>query len=443
MALPENVVPGQLDHAGLHNDTNVEVNRLAGVVSETGAEISRVAGEVEKKADRAQLDAVVGSMATRAAAVTIGDSITAAGYIGPGQFSHAWWNLFSISTQGRIRFDACFATPGLTIQQIRDTHLPSVLAMPNKPGSCWVMAGTNNMLTQWDFPAMKLAYQEILDALVGAYILPCIVTIPPNNGGATKNQRITLWNAYLRNLAQQKGYPLLDAHSVLTDASTGFFKEGLYQDADHPNASGNAAIASLAATDVQLISRFPLGAPYLVRGADDGATIAAKGLFMTDANADGVADSWLQTGIGTNGSASIVNDGLTQGKWQRIKKTAAQAGQILVYQDITTGWAVGDQVQLAGKVRLAGETTPGASTGTSCSYQLQCRSSTGTALKTISPFNGVGVDIDGVTSSFGIIPEGTTVLRIQIIVNGTATQDMHLDVAQATVTNLTTLGMVM
>lgn len=287
------------------------------------------ADAAKKYANWSQLEAVVGSLAVRAASVTIGDSITAAGYIGPAQFSHAWWNQFSISTQNRIRFDACFATPGHTIQQIRDDHLPSVLAMDPKPGSCWILAGTNNMLNAWDLPAMKTAYQEILDALIEAYILPVVVTIPPNNASGTKRQRITIWNAYLRNLAQVKGYPMLDAHSVLTDAATGAFKTGMFLDDDHPNAAGNAAIASLAATDTQLVSRFPLGQPYLTRGADDGVNLVSGGLFTADANGDGIGNSWLATGNGTAGTMSIVADVSVAGAYQRVRKTSGQTGQVL------------------------------------------------------------------------------------------------------------------
>lgn len=472
-------------------------------------------------ASRSQLDAVVGSLAVRAAACSLGDSITAAGYIGPGQFSFAWWNQFSISTQNRIRFDAVYATPGFTIQEIRDTHLPSVIAKSPKYGSCWVMAGTNNMLSAWDFPVMKVAYQEILDALIAAYILPVIVTIPPNNGSAQKRQRITIWNAYLRNLAQLKGYPLLDAHAVLTDATTGAYKTGLFQDDDHPNAAGNAAIASLAASDTQLIGRFPLGQPYLTHGADDGVNLVTAGLFVADGDANGVGNSWLNTGIGTAGSGSLVADANVLGNYQRIRKTSGQTGQVLIYQDIAVGaaltgcaavaatdtftknahgmtdgqklffttavagvdtatayyardtatntfkvaltpggaavdvtadgtaavvvatrWNDGDQIQLAGKIRLEGETSNvvTASLGSLCTFQVQCRNAAGTGLKTISPFNGINVPLAGVTSSFGEVPAGTTTLRVQVIVNGTAAQDLHLDIGQVTITNLTQLG---
>lgn len=480
------------------------------------------ADAAKKYANRSQLDAVVGSLAVRAAAVTIGDSITAAGYIGPGQFSHAWWNQFSISTQNRIRFDACFATPGHTIQQIRDDHLPSVLAMDPKPGSCWILAGTNNMLNAWDLPAMKTAYQEILDALIEAYILPVVVTIPPNNASGTKRQRITIWNAYLRNLAQVKGYPMLDAHSVLTDAATGAFKTGMFLDDDHPNASGNAAIASLAATDTQLVSRFPLGQPYLTRGADDGVNLVSGGLFTADTNADGIGNSWLSTGNGAAGTASIVADASVAGAYQRVRKTSGQTGQVLVYQDINIGtaftgapgvastdtftktghgltdgarlyfttaipgvsidvpyyardttattfkvalapggeavditadgtaafvvatrWETGDQIQLAAKVRLVGETDNSVTAvlGPLCTFQVQCRNTAGAGVGvTISPFNGINVPLSGVASSFGRIPAGTTILRVQMIVNGTASQDMRMELGQVTITNLTQLG---
>lgn len=472
-------------------------------------------------ANRAQLDSVVGSLAVRAASCSLGDSITAAGYIGPGQFSHAWWNQFSISTQNRIRFDAVYATPGFTIQQIRDTHLPSVIAHSPKYGSCWVMAGTNNMLTLWDFPAMKIAYQEILDALIEAYILPVIVTIPPNNASAQKRQRITVWNAYLRNLAQLKGYPLLDAHAVLTDPVTGAFKTGLFQDDDHPNASGNAAIASLAASDTQLIGRFPLGQPYLTHGADDGVNLVTGGLFVADTSGDGVGNSWLNTGIGASGTGSLVADASVLGNYQRIRKTSGQTGQVLLYQDINIGaaltnvaavastdvftktahgmtdrqkffftaavsgvavdtpyyardttantfkaaatpggaavdvtadgtaafviatrWTDGDQIQLAGKIRQVGETDNSVTAvlGALGTFQVQCRTTAGAGLLTISPFNGVNVPLSGVASSFGSIPVGTTVLRVQVILNGTATQDIHLDIGQVTITNLTQLG---
>lgn len=467
-------------------------------------------------ADRERVDAVVRSVPGRAAACTIGDSITASGWPGTqGRYGPSWWTFFQILTGSRVRFDAVYATAGYTIQQIRDTHLPTVLAHSPKYGSCWIMAGTNNMLSAWDLPAMKLAYAEICDTLVDAGILPVIVTIPPNNGTSEKRQRITIWNAYLRNYAQIEGFPILDAHSVLTDPATGAFKAGYYDDDDHPSNTGRRAIGGLAAADTQLVSRFPLGQPYLTHGADDGVNLAAGGLFTTDTSADGVGNSWLN-GVGAFGTPSLVADASVLGQFQRIRKTSGQTGSALIYQDITVGaaltsitataatdvftknahgmsdgqrvmfstvvggtslntsyyvrdvttntfklaltlggaaidvpsdgtggalyvatrWNAGDQIQLSGRIRNVGETDAAAITslGAAATFQVQM------GAVTVSPINNTSAPFDGIATAFGVMPADADDVRIQIICNGTATQDMHLDVGQVSLINLTQLG---
>jgi lysophospholipase L1-like esterase len=295
------------------------------------------------KADAARRYLPNGRVITRAGAVAIGDSMTAYNSpVGdPGRYGHVWWNLLGIATKGKLRFDGFFATAGYTIAQIKDTHLPSVLAMNPKPGSCFVMCGTNDIVGGARPTNQNRAdYQSICTQLLAVGICPVILTIAPH-ADPNRSVWITAFNAWLRDLASRNGFPILDFNDILVDPTTGGFKSGMLDPTDptfvHPSRAGHTLIATVGAADAVFTARFPDGQPYLSRGINDSANLLDPyGLFLTDTNADGIADGWTSALI-TGTTASLVDDGSVRGKWQRLSKVNAATGNAYIYRNISPG----------------------------------------------------------------------------------------------------------
>ncbi|MBM4722530.1 hypothetical protein GS439_06760 [Rhodococcus hoagii] len=460
-----------------------------------------------------------GRVITRAGAVAIGDSMTAWGspVDDPGRYGHVYWSLLGIASGGKLRFDGFFATAGFTTAQIKDTHLPSVLAMNPKPGACFVMCGTNDIVGGGRPTAQNRAdYLSICNQLVAAGICPVILTIAPH-ADPNRSVWITAWNAWLRDLASRNGFPILDFNDILVDPVTGGFKPGMVDPTDqskvHPGKEGHALIATVGATDAVFMARFPDGRPYLTRGINDSANMLDPyGLFLTDSNSDGLPDGW--TGALLSGTtASIVDDGKVRGKWLRLTKTAGATGNSYVYRNISPGtpitgvagaaatdvftktahglvdsdkvvfttavggvnagvvyfvrdasantfkvaatlggaavdvtadgtavlakptlWEPGENVRLAARVRTS-------SAGAQPVLQVVCQGSTNPTNKTYSPmYNSIQAVIDGVAQSSGRVPVGTHTLQVQVMLNGTASEDTNYDTGQVTISNLTRLA---
>jgi lysophospholipase L1-like esterase len=284
-----------------------------------------------------------GRVITRAGAVAIGDSMTAYNSpVGdPGRFGHVWWNLLGIASGGKLRFDSFFATAGFTIAQIRDTHLPSVLALNPKPGACFIMCGTNDIVGGGRPTAQnRTDYLSICDQLVAAGICPVILTIAPH-ADPNRSVWITAWNAWLRDLASRNGFPILDFNDILVDPATGGFRAGMVDPTDptniHPSRAGHSLIATAGAADAVFMARFPDGRPYLTRGINDSANLLDPyGLFLADSNSDGIPDGWTGALIAGT-TASIVDDGKVRGKWLRLSKASGATGNSYVYRNISPG----------------------------------------------------------------------------------------------------------
>lgn len=204
-----------------------------------------------------------------------------------------------------IQYRGSYASGGFTIEQVRDTHLPTVLALDPPPAAVRVMAGTNNMPTL-NLANALAAYKEITDALVGAGIRPIICTIPPRTN-VSWSGNIDLFNQTLRSLAAHEGLDLVDYHEVLTNPATGGFRPGYGRlDDVHPDVLGYRACADLLAATLR--KRFPtVSAPLADSTTEAGNLLGATALFLTDTRTtggetagNGIADGFINTGSAGN-----------------------------------------------------------------------------------------------------------------------------------------------
>lgn len=201
------------------------------------------------------------------------------------------------------------ATGGYTIQQIRDVHLPTVLAAKPNYVVCWSMVG-NNILSAGEIPQADFqVYADLLHTLENAGITPVLMTFLPAAGvdGATALE-IERYNSFVTRMSYLRGYPLADVYSALVEPTTGKFKAGLSDDQVHPNEKGSVVVASVVAATLA-----PFAAPRSLPLAYGGATspaILANGLMTSQAN--GVPTDWyISSGSGLAPQAGIAGNVLT------------------------------------------------------------------------------------------------------------------------------------
>lgn len=226
------------------------------------------------------LNAAYGPTGKRVTVMGLGDSITANGgndyspttgsstWFYTGQSWHLWGHLIS---GARFMHKGNAATPGYTIQQIKTTHLPTVLAA--KPMYCTVLAGQNNLgsLSTQDLADLLSIYTQLQAA--GITPIPC--TNPPT----TTSANLFTLNKWITRTARFNGWPLLDLYGAMVVPSTGLYAAGDSSDGIHPSESGAKKAGQALATLMQALipAQFPLLAT-----SNFGQTSPPNPLFLND-----------------------------------------------------------------------------------------------------------------------------------------------------------------
>lgn len=269
-------------------------------------------------------------------------------------------------------------------------------------------------------------------------ILPILGTCYPENN-ATLAPTLRKHNAWLKQLAAGRDatYPdvahlyIVDRYSAVVDAtsSTGAWTGSYTSDGTHPNVAGGIVAGQKVVNDLAGLLRGnttnwgPFAATDNVQGSPNRIF---NGLFITDTNADGLADSWTVSG-GTS-TSTIVTDSAVTGKVQQV---AVTAGGPLIYQQLSvdgTNIAVGDRLKWAGLVKIAG------ASGT-LNFIPQI-SFPGVATYTVQPLTQTaGIDFGWAYFEVeAVVPASATSLRAGVnVVSGTGT----VSLAQQQIINLT------
>lgn len=383
----------------------------------------------------------------------LGDSITAANGSAPSTPSNstsngeAWHLHTALRSSGRIRWISGFATGGFTVQQIRDTNLPSLLAFTPRPDAVAVLGGTNNLtgiasggvstLTS-DFAVLVGIY----DSLEAVGIRPIACTVPPRGDSATAHVAACQWNTLVRNKAAERGYALLDFYSVLVDPATGAYRSGWgLVDGVHPSYLGHKMMGAYAAP--KLAGWFPPAEPPLIGWtADTTDLLGGQGMFAVDTNADGVSDGWSNIGTptGVTWSRSTDADGYV---WQRLTCSDTSSASMLLQKTFTAP-AAGSVLEFSGKFRTSGFdalVTP--TTGVSHSASLDIRNGSNATVAT-SGYGAPRTDFtDGWFHHRVTLPSDVSGnIRANLSVGKpTTTGTVYVEFSRLSVRNLTTLGL--
>ena len=190
------------------------------------------------------------------------------------------------------------ATAGYSAEQIRDIHLPTILAA--KPTYCVVQAGANNALADGEFPNSVFTVVEgICASLVAAGITPILATFPPATLQSLSQNEIDRMNAWASEYAHRNGYPLLDFYNALVDHSTGGYKAGYTTDDLHPSSLGSTAQALVVRDVIKKISTTGSRASLAGFNASGVAGLAANPLLAPADGEPNRPDGWYIMGSPT------------------------------------------------------------------------------------------------------------------------------------------------
>lgn len=190
------------------------------------------------------------------------------------------------------------ATAGYSAEQIRDIHLPTILAA--KPTYCVVQAGANNALADGEFPNSVFTVVEgICASLVAAGITPILATFPPATLQSLSQNEIDRMNAWASEYAHRNGYPLLDFYNALVDHSTGGYKAGYTTDDLHPSSLGSTAQALVVRDVIKKISTTGSRASLAGFNASGVAGSAANPLLAPADGEPNRPDGWYIMGSPT------------------------------------------------------------------------------------------------------------------------------------------------
>lgn len=175
--------------------------------------------------------------------------------------------------------------------------------------------------------------------------LPVVSTVLPYATNSARMRNIETWNIWLRAWCAANAVPLLDSYAILVDPATGGIQAALTSDNLHANAAGDKLLGQ-ALVDLLAARLAPYAATLPQQSADTG-NLFANGLFLTDTNADGLADSWSKTANMV--ATRVTGDTAIKGNWQRFADSDAAQG--FVASNVAGGtWAVGERLAFCGRI---------------------------------------------------------------------------------------------
>lgn len=285
----------------------------------------------------------------------IGDSITIAdGDNATNNFgARSWFTRACMASGQQLRFVRNAGISGNTTTQMLARLTTDVIA--HRPDRCFVLGGINDIGAGTALSTVRSNLQAIYRQLRGAGVepIPCTLT-PSSNAG--RNQSIQKLNAWIRWYAMTNGYTLVDLAAATTNTTTGEWLAGYSDDGTHPTTTATKAMAERVLTDV--LGSVPNPTPYLDRYPATSAAAAnllQRGLFDSDANADGLSDSWTLV----NSSGVTVSRATATGVYgyEQILECTDGLNHYITQNAFAGSWAVGDRLAFVGRLTTINGTT--------------------------------------------------------------------------------------
>lgn len=367
--------------------------------------------------------------------VFLGDSITLGGTNNDLAKSDLDWGMIgSMLSGGRLLYVRNAGVSGDRLSQMAARLDVDVLA--HSPSTVVFLPGANDAGDGAALASFATQVRGIVDRIraAGARVILCTTTPHVSTTRQGFIQRYILW---MRDYAAREGLALSDFHTALVDPATGGMKTAYTTDNLHPIPAGTEVMAqTLAATVGEYMA--PLASPLPSFQTTGSTNLIANALFLTDTNADGVADGWTKTGVAT--SSLVAGDEGALGNWQRLTDPACTTQSFLQLASIAPssgiGWAAGDRIAFVARVRATiADTTSG-------TWSLQVNT-TGGSTGSASPIRLYTRSLaSGVLYYEFTVPTGTAGIQPTLIKAAGTGGAATLDMAQLGLFNLTRLGLI-
>lgn len=207
------------------------------------------------------------------------------------------------------------------------------------------MEGTNDAAGGATVATHRSNYSAIIENLISRGMVPVMIATPPYDLATGK---VEVYRAVQFYLAQKYGITYWDPWVDYTDPANGKWVAGAASDDAHPTyATQQGGAAKLVAFINQTATPPGFGprsnTPNVA--APSGFLLSGGNcLMLTDTNANGVADGWVQSGTAT--ASLVAATGGFRGNFQRLTTTGG-AGSPYLRKTITTGWAANDELMLS------------------------------------------------------------------------------------------------
>ena len=350
--------------------------------------------------------------------ITIGDSISAYG-------SASGWMLYvEMVSNGRVKLVRDAAIAGNTTEQMVARFATDVTPYASRADELWIMAGANDVNQGDSSQTFGSQLADLIQMGLDVGLRVRVFVMPPNDtniSNALKFREVTTAVAML------KGVDCMDPWQGCINPSTGGFNAADTIDGVHPSAAGHtkAGQAVVAALNIQTSHNIALP----VQNAANGGMVTNP-LFVTDSNADGLADGWGSSGSGV---PSLVAG--TFGNKQRFTATALTGPTYIQNNPILTV-VPGNVYSVRGKLTVS---------GTDHNWYLRIRWQTAGSIDTGNtyPWNGQA----NATGEFEFrvtAPADATKLAVQFSLLKQAAKPNYsavLDIEQFQIVDLTAIGL--
>lgn len=340
--------------------------------------------------------------------VFLGDSITKGADAPDIVYRQNSWPVYASITSGqRVHYVYNAGVAGETTTQMLARFDTAVTA--KAPNLVTIAGGTNDLAVAGGIATARTNITELVRRVRAIGAVPVLCTLAPGESATPSTRRTDTLrlNAWIRDFAAKNGLSVLDFYGVLTDPANGNFL-GAYSSGDgiHPNAAGYAAMGKHAASI--LAPLLPDWKPLLPQDNTDPNNIFTNGLFLTDADANGVPDSWSnQNGITGQTVSLVTGDTTIKGNWVKMV-LAASSGTSILFQTKTGAPVVpGHVYAFMGRVKTSA-LTGGAAAKAFIRW-------TATANRDDSPIQSLVYDIDsGMFYGEVLAPPGATSVQCQL-----------------------------
>jgi len=357
----------------------------------------------------------------------LGDSLVAGGATA-STFGMAYPLWAQALSMGKMQIAEFQGFPGQRINAIATSGLATVLANPNVTW-CVVGGGTNDFISgiAWDV-AFNDYVTLLINPLLSAGICPILTTLPPTNTSGTPRVSTLKFNQAVRRFAAENKLPLVDPYLLLTDITNQQFKTAYFLDGVHPNNLGYYDWGVLLWQTMEPLLAANL--PTTTGNTDSVNMLSGNSLFLTDAGADGIPDSWTAGGSTSGITHSLVAASAPiLGNWAQVAASASAADRTLAFSAPGASVIPGNRIAICGFAEVSGY-----SSGLGLTVQVSFPGTSGTALYPIYRWR---LNAMGFYYMEAVVPTGATgITKTLITHSGTVTAKF----AAPTIFDLTALG---